>query len=483
MRLLRTRSRFFPALVLLATLASCNRPREADPRVISEWMRALYGIVRAERLSPPVASRLFAYSSVALYSGLVANDASRPSLAGKLNGLTALPQPKAGEHYDPTIMATTATRVVLDSLFREGMATTRSAVNHLSDSIETAQEHLNIGAATVASSRELGRLTGLAIVKWAHGDGFDSTRGHKYEIPAGKGLWVNDTPLSNYSAVSVSAASQLVQPDNPSNLMKSANTSDRALIIDRQKLKNATLPAANMAGVTEPFWGSNRPFALARWDACEAPPPPAYSEDPTSDLYKEAKVVFDTHAALTPDQKTTALYWADNGGESGTPAGHWLNIGAQMIAPQRMSAPDAAWMMVATSASLADAFIASWGYKFRHNLIRPRTYIRITMDSTWEPTIPTPPFPEYLSGHSTVSSAAAATLTAVLGPVAFDDSTSLFVGHDVRHFANFADAASQAGMSRIYGGIHFPSGNVNGQALGRCIATAVVKRMGITPRA
>ena len=95
------------------------------------------------------------------------------------------------------------------------------------------------------------------------------------------------------------------------------------------------------------------------------------------------------------------------------------------------------------------------------------------MDSTWEPLIPTPPFPEYPSGHSTQSAAAATVLTALIGAVPFDDSTSISIGHNVRHFDSFNAAADEAGISRIYGGIHFPSGNTNGKALGRCIGEKV----------
>jgi hypothetical protein len=98
------------------------------------------------------------------------------------------------------------------------------------------------------------------------------------------------------------------------------------------------------------------------------------------------------------------------------------------------------------------------------------------MDKKWEPAIPTPPFPEFLSGHSTVSAAASATLTGVLGPTPFVDSTSMQIGHDARTFASFRAAADEAGMSRIYGGIHYQVANVAGQELGRCVAQKVLSR-------
>jgi hypothetical protein len=196
-------------------------------------------------------------------------------------------------------------------------------------------------------------------------------------------------------------------------------------------------------------------------------------------MYQDAMEVATIHKTLTPEQRQTALYWADNPAETGTPAGHWLSIAAQVIAERHLNADQAASVMVLTSTSLADAFIAVWGYKFQMNLLRPRPYIRAVIDSTWEPAIPSPPFPEYMAGHSAISAAAARALTAMVGDVAFDDSTHLAIGHPVRHFASFTDAAKEAGMSRVYGGIHFPSGNRVGRTVGECVGGKITERLSV----
>jgi PAP2 superfamily len=468
------------AAALLTTASACGAPAPADPQMVSALMHRLYGAVRVERLSPPVASRLFAYSGIALYEGMAAANPKLESLSGRLNGLTALPRDTSGRH-DEELVALAAERTVLDTLFREALPTTRASLHQLGDSLVASRG--SVDSATRARSEALGQRVGFALIAWAHQDGFDSTRGRKYVAPVGPGLWVNDSPEQTYSTQNLSGVSQGITFNNPANALGAAAGSDRALILDRLKraASTRTLPAANMAGVTEPYWGHNRPFALARWDECPAPPPPAFSLTAGTPLYEEAKYVHDVGKSLTPAQKQTALYWADNAGESGTPAGHWLSIGAQMVSERHLTGEQAAWVMATTGISLADAFIAAWGYKFQLNLIRPRTFIRATMDSTWEPAIPTPPFPEYLSGHSTVSAAAAGTLTSVLGNVPFSDSTSVAMGHAVRHFASFRAAADEAGMSRIYGGIHFPSGNREGSALGRCVAGRIVQRLKVTP--
>jgi hypothetical protein len=263
--------------------------------------------------------------------------------------------------------------------------------------------------------------------------------------------------------------------------MKAGEASDRGLILSRPKnIGKGTLAPVNMTGVTEPYWGKIRPFVLKTWDECPVPPAAPYSTDTSSALYKNAKAVYDVHQALTPEQKAIALYWADNPGESGTPGGHWMAIAAQVASERHLSAEDAAKLMLVTALAQADAFTASWGYKFAFNLLRPRTYLRRLIDSTYEPFIPTPPFPEHPAGHSTQSAAAATAITALLGETAFEDSTSLALGHAVRRFKSFRDAAEEAGQSRIYAGIHFPSGNLGGRQLGTCVGDKVVERLHIT---
>jgi membrane-associated phospholipid phosphatase len=353
----------------------------------------------------------------------------------------------------------------------------------LADSLEQARSAADISAEIRSRSIDLGRRVGVAIVAWSHTDGFDSTRNRQYVAPTGPGLWANDAPGNTYAAQNVSAATQFVGLDNPANLLRSGNSSDRGLILDRPKRAGlATLPPVNISGASEPYWGQVRPFVLRRWDECAVPAPPAYSADRESALLRNALEVHETGLGLTPDQRKIALYWADNAGESGTPPGHWISIASQVGNQRGLPASEAARLMVLTAVAQADAFIASWGYKYRYNLIRPRPYIRRFIDSTWEPLIPTPPFPEYPSGHSTQSAAAATVLAAFVGEAAFVDSTSLTIGHDVRRFTSFTAAADEAGMSRVYAGIHFPVGNSGGKTLGQCIGAKVVERMNVSSR-
>ena len=439
-------------------------------------MRAMYGAMRAERMSPPVASRLLVYSTAAWYAGVATTDRDLVPLTGRLRGFPPLPSVKGREH-DGLAVATAANRVIVDSLLREALPITRSTLLQLADSIDAARQLAGVGDAAMRASREFGREIGLRIVAWSRSDNFDQTRGRAYVAPVGPGLWVNDAPASIYASQSMSGASEAVSLDNPANVMQAGGASDRALVLSRQKRSVPTMPPVNMAGTSEPYWGEVRPFALTRWDECEIPAPPAYTSDPTSALFREARAVYDAQSRLTDGEKTVALYWADNAGESGTPVGHWISIASQIASSKQLSAGATARLLLLTAVGQADAFIASWGYKYRYNLLRPRTYIRRYIDPTWEPLIPTPPFPEYPSGHSTQSAAAAAVLTQLLGALPFEDSTSVVIGHEVRAFDSFNAAADEAGMSRIYAGIHFPIGNTAGRELGRCIGARAVERL------
>jgi hypothetical protein len=469
-------------LVLVATLFGCSRTPDTDARMVSEWMHTLYGVVRTERISPPIASRFMGYASVALHEGLAAVPGGPPSLVGALNGLSGLPTAEPDQSYDGTVVALASERVAVDSLLSEALPATRSTVDGLVDSLRASRAAEGVNDAVRQRSESLGTRIGLAIVAWSRTDGFDSTRGRPYPIPAGSGLWINDSPASVYASQSLSAATDFVGIDNPANNMRPGTSSDRGLILNRPKRTGLkTLLPVNMAGATEPYWWQIRPFVLSSWSECPLAAPPPYSTDPASPMYQQAKTVHETGVRLTADQKNIALYWADNPGESGTPSGHWVSIAAQMISQAGLSANDAARLFVVSAVAQADAFIAVWGYKFRHNLIRPRTYIRRVIDPKWEPLIPTPPFPEYPSGHSGLSAAAATTIAGLVGEQAFDDSTGQALGPGIRRFQSFREAADEAGQSRVYGGIHFDIGNEGGKSLGRCTGQKVLERVGAPP--
>jgi hypothetical protein len=204
--------------------------------------------------------------------------------------------------------------------------------------------------------------------------------------------------------------------------------------------------------------------------SCPLPPPHPYSEDPSSAFYKEAYETYQTAKTLTPEQKTIAFFWADDAMASPTPAGHWVSIVLQIAEHDHLSLEKQVDALARLGIAMADAFIGCWHEKYRYDLIRPLTYIRRLISPDWQPFILTPPFPEYPSGHSTQSGAAATVLAAIFGdPYPFSDRTRERDGAVSRSFNGFIDAAKEAGISRLYGGIHFRAAIERGYEQGKCI--------------
>jgi hypothetical protein len=224
----------------------------------------------------------------------------------------------------------------------------------------------------------------------------------------------------------------------------------------------------------QPRWGENRPFILTSGAECAPPSPPEYSEETDSAFYTEAFEVYTIANQLSAEQREIARFWADDPFRTATPAGHSISILTQVLEYEEASLQVAAEAYARMGIGLADAFISCWNAKFQHNLLRPVTYIQRVIDSDWHPLLTTPPFPEYPSGHSVESSAAAAILFGMFGSdYQFTDMTHEAWGLPSRSFASFAVFAREAAESRIYGGIHFRSAIENGLEQGDCIASRV----------
>ena len=182
---------------------------------------------------------------------------------------------------------------------------------------------------------------------------------------------------------------------------------------------------------------------------------------------------------LTPEQKEIALFWADDPGKTSTPPGHSISIASQVLREKNASLALAAETYARVGMAVADAFIGCWNTKNQYDLIRPISYIQNVIDPTWNnpsPTDPvtTPPFPEYPSGHSVQSGAAASVLTALFGDnYKFTDNTHAERGLPARTFYSFFQAADEAALSRLYAGIHFMPAIELGLMQGKCIGEKV----------
>jgi hypothetical protein len=224
-----------------------------------------------------------------------------------------------------------------------------------------------------------------------------------------------------------------------------------------------------------PHWGSVTPFALARGDQFRPEGPPDLTSAEYAAAFEDVKRLGSmTSTERTDDQTEIALFWADGPG-SYTPAGHWNQIATEIAGSEEISGRDSALMLAELNVALADAGVAAWDAKYTYGSWRPVTAIRLadtdgneatTPDPGWSPLLTTPNHPDYVSGHSTFSGAAAEVLTDFFGGLPFV-TTSVTLPGVKRDFDSFAEAAHEAGRSRIYAGIHIEFSNQDGLALGR----------------
>ncbi|MBL7831227.1 MAG: vanadium-dependent haloperoxidase, partial [Saprospiraceae bacterium] len=212
------------------------------------------------------------------------------------------------------------------------------------------------------------------------------------------------------------------------------------------------------------------------YKVCESVPPLVYSTDPASDYYKEVKEVYD--ASFDPIKVEIGKYWANNPGVSGSPAGSWIGIANQLVDQFNLDLATTLKMYVLLSISTRDGFITAWYMKYKYNLERPVSYIRKVMGHTnWSSPVPTPPYPDYISGTSLNGGSSSTILTNLFGNRAFSDSQHNDKGFGTRNFLNFVQAGIEAYHSRIYGGVHMRRACEKGFEQGQCIAQTVYENL------
>jgi hypothetical protein len=221
-----------------------------------------------------------------------------------------------------------------------------------------------------------------------------------------------------------------------------------------------------------PQWGFVTPFAMNSSSQFRPPGPPPLDSQQYAEDYDEVKELgAEVGSTRTEEQTEIALFWADGAGTE-TPPGHWNSI-AQIIADGRGNTLEQnARLFALLNIAMADAAISAWDAKYEFHFWRPVTAIAFAEpDLHWMSFIVTPPFPDYVSGHSTFSAAGATVLELFYGtedlPFTIDSDSLLGV---YRSFATPLDAADEAGDSRIYGGIHFRSASNDGLEAGSSIA-------------
>jgi len=395
------------------------------PDVAVEWMQLVYERVREDGISAPGASRLYAYTAAALYESILPGMPNNFTLYGQLNDFPDVPYPEEDAVHDWISVANGAISTLVDGLFEDQSQASRDAFAMLRQTWAERRRG-DVTQDVIDRSLAYGDIVGASLLDWANDDGYWESRGRIYEPPVGPRYWI---------------------------------------------------PTAAEQVSIEPYWGEQRPFVLEYADECAFYMDYDYSEDPVSVFYAQALEVYEVGRNLTEEQQEIARFWVDTPGQTGTPSGHWLLIEGALVDQFEMSLNRAAEMYIKTNVALADSFISAWWLKYRDPLLRPETYINAQIDPRWSPYIASPNFPEYPSGHSVTSGAASEVLQSMFGQVAFTSVTEPSGRRMQRSFTSFRQAAQEAAISRMYGGIHYRAAIENGLQQGQCIGKAAFNRI------
>jgi PAP2 superfamily len=246
---------------------------------------------------------------------------------------------------------------------------------------------------------------------------------------------------------------------------------------------------AFMAAV-EPNWNRVRTFLLDSAQQIKPVAPTVFDTTAGTSFYKQLYEVYNGCNHLNKEQKAIAMFWDCNpfalqqighvefGLKKISPGGHWMGITGIACLKRKINLQQTVFIHTIIAITMADAFIACWDEKYRSNRVRPETVINKWINPRWKPLLQTPPFPEYPSGHSVISTAAAVGLTKFFGNnFSFTDDTEKEFGLPARKFKSFLQASKEAAISRLYGGIHYRDAIENGQKQGADIGNWIMKKI------
>jgi hypothetical protein len=434
-------SRVWVVVAGLLFLASCkpNQPPAdrallTDPELLLRNQEQLTTVIIYDVFSPPVSSRIYAYTSLAAYEAIRFQKEGYPSIVAGMNGFPEMPQPEKNKAYNYLLAATKAYFTVA-----EKVTFSTDTLKKYQDKVYGDFQSL-LDEETYKNSIAFGEGIGKKILERTTADNYKQTRGMSKFLGSNEaGKW---------------------RPTPPDYL-----------------------------DASEPHWQLIKPLVLDSAGQIRCPAPPLFSSSKSSLFYKTVDTVYQLTTNLTEEQKQIAKYWDDNpfviehsghmmfANKKITPVGHWMGITTIACKQKGADAVQTAQAYALTATAIFDAIISCWQSKYQYQQIRPITVINEWMDPNWQPLLQTPPFPEHTSGHSGISAAAATVLTRLFGSFPFEDTSDLeYIGMK-RQFQSFTQAAQEASISRVYGGIHYTTGVNAGAEQGQRVAEYVLSKL------
>jgi hypothetical protein len=391
-------------------IASGTNVLKANARVAHDWYKLQLSFLLERNAT--LAGNAFGFIGIGLYESVRHGIKNAVSFSTVINQMPAMPEKENNNGYDWEISANAAMAAMLRS-FNTGLTpANNTAIDELekryNEELKPAE-----GSASFERSQAYGRAIAKAIHDWYLADQyFASNAGY-------------------------------VPPVDPAGVYRIWRPT----------------PPANVPVPIFPFLGISRTFLTVHTSTTAPVFPIAYSAVPGSDFYNMVKEVYDVNLSLTQAQKNTALYWVDQGNGVGyTPNGHDIALVVQALEQYGANLGLAAEAYAKAGIAQRDGSIVIFRSKYAsaNNVIRPVSYIQGIIQPGWLPFIPTPPHPEYPAAHSGVTGSVMQAVAKVLGDnVPVTDAIYLFRGFPARTFPNLFAAAEEAGISRLYGGIHY----------------------------
>jgi hypothetical protein len=439
------RNKLYLTFVLLfAVFSFCScRQKKPEPEFtsndISHIIRQMTDVMVHDITNPPLAARFFSYACLAGYEVVAAHDKTLSSMYGVLNDYPDIRENDSIKSYNYQLAALLAM-------------------------IETARK-----------MQPSGKLLNIYESRF---------------LDSCKRIGFEEDVINNSMAYAQSISKQILAYAKADGYNKISNL-PRYTPVDKEGSWFPT-PPGFMAAI-EPYFNTVRSFTLRTPSQFAPVPPTTFDSKRGSKFYLLADAVYKESIQPGAEHQAIASFWDCNpfamqdrghlqyGFKKISPGAHWLGITGIVCKKANKTFNESMEIYSMVSIGLMDAFICCWDEKFRSNRIRPETAIRKYIDPSWEPLLQTPPFPEYLSGHSTISSAAATILTNYFGDnYVYTDSVEVLYGLPAREFKSFYQAANEAGVSRFYGGIHFMDAIDNGRMQGLKVGEWVLNRFRAT---
>ncbi len=413
-----------------------NQP-ELTNRDVSKVISQMSELMVHDVTNPPLAARFFAYTCLAGYEAVSENDKHIKSMQGILNEYPVIRVPKQIAGYNYQLGAVLAMMETAGKLQPSGSLILKYEENYL-DSCR----RIGFSDEVIDSSKHYAQFISSKILAYAKAD--------KYR------------QISNYPRY------------KPKNTPGSWDLTPPAYLLP-----------------VEPYFNTIRSLTLDSAAQFVSVPPIPFSTDKKSAFYKYLLLNYAKSGnGLTREEKNIANFWDCNpfnvqneghmliGLKKISPGAHWMGIAGIACNQAKTSFSKTVEVNTVVAVGLLDCFICCWDDKYRTNRIRPETAIRRYLDPNWKPLLQTPPFPEYTSGHSVVSSTSAVILTHYFGDnFHYTDNVEVYFGIPPRHFNSFIQAAKEAAISRFWGGIHFMDAVDNGIIQGTNVGNWVINKV------